>query len=55
MERIERVREILEENQAALIFTPVSRLYLSGFQSSLGYLFYLMGLSQLQHFRRDLR
>ena len=39
MERIERVREILEENQAALIFTPVSSIYLSGFQSSLGYLF----------------
>ena len=39
MERIEKVRKILEENQAALIFTPVSRLYLSGFQSSLGYLF----------------
>ena len=39
MKRIESVRKILEENQAALIFTPVSRLYLSGFQSSLGYLF----------------
>lgn len=39
MERIEGVRKILAENQAALIFTPVSRLYLSGFQSSLGYLF----------------
>lgn len=39
MERIESVRKILAENQAALIFTPVSRLYLSGFQSSLGYLF----------------
>ncbi len=39
MERLKRVRKILAENQAALIFTPVSRLYLSGFQSSLGYLF----------------
>ena len=39
MERLERVKKILTENQAALIFTPVSRLYLSGFQSSLGYLF----------------
>jgi Xaa-Pro aminopeptidase len=39
MKRLESVRKILTENQAALIYTPVSRLYLSGFQSSLGYLF----------------
>lgn len=39
MKKIESVRKILKIGQAALIFTPVSRLYLSGFQSSLGYLF----------------
>ena len=39
MNRIEAVRKLLSENEAALIFAPVSRLYLSGFQSSLGYLF----------------
>ena len=39
MLKIESVRKILAKNQGALIFTPVSRLYLSGFQSSLGYLF----------------
>lgn len=39
MSKIESVRKLLAENQSALIFTPVSRLYLSGFESSLGYLF----------------
>ncbi len=39
MKRIEKIKNLLSENEAALIFTPVSRLYLSGFQSSLGYLF----------------
>ena len=39
MVKIESVRKSLDQNQAALIYTPVSRLYLSGFQSSLGYLF----------------
>ena len=39
MVKIESVRKLLGENQAALVFTPVSRLYLSGFESSLGYLF----------------
>ena len=39
MKRIEKIKNLLSKNEAALIFTPVSRLYLSGFQSSLGYLF----------------
>ena len=39
MNRIEAVRKLLSENEAALIYSPVSRLYLSGFHSSLGYLF----------------
>ena len=39
MKRINSILEILEDKQAVLIYTPVSRLYLSGFQSSLGYLF----------------
>ncbi|MEG1887576.1 MAG: Xaa-Pro peptidase family protein [Oscillospiraceae bacterium] len=33
-----KIEHILEENAAALIFTPTARLYLTGFQSSLGYL-----------------
>lgn len=39
MLKTESIRKILKADQAALIYTPVSRLYLSGFQSSLGYLF----------------
>lgn len=39
MVKIESIRKILNKNQAALIYTPVSRQYLSGFESSLGYLF----------------
>lgn len=39
MGKIESVRKILNGNQAVLVYTPVSRLYLTSFQSSLGYLF----------------
>ena len=39
MSKIESIKKLLNKNTAALIYTPVSRLYLSGFQSSLGYLF----------------
>ncbi|MBQ4131358.1 MAG: aminopeptidase P family protein [Clostridia bacterium] len=47
MNRIEAVRKLLSNNEAALIFTPVSRLYLSGFHSSLGYLFITKGEAAL--------
>lgn len=39
MSRLESIKKLLLDNQAALIYTPVSRLYLTGFESSLGYLF----------------
>ena len=39
MSNIESIKNLLAEDTAVLIYTPVSRLYLSGFQSSLGYLF----------------
>ncbi len=36
---INNIKSLLKPNEAALIFTPVARQYLSGFCSSLGYLF----------------
>lgn len=39
MSRLSGLKNLLKEGQAILIYTPVSRLYLSGFESSLGYLF----------------
>ena len=39
MSNIESIKNLLAEDTAVLIYTPVSRLYLSGFESSLGYLF----------------
>ncbi len=37
--KIDSIKKLLSSNQVALIYTPVSRLYLTGFESSLGYLF----------------
>lgn len=37
--QIDALQKELDSNQAALIYTPVNRKYLTGFQSSLGYLF----------------
>lgn len=39
MSKLESIRALLGVDEGALIYTPVSRLYLSGFESSLGYLF----------------
>lgn len=39
MSKLNVLKNLLKEGQAILIYTPVSRLYLSGFESSLGYLF----------------
>jgi len=39
MSNIESIKNLIAEDTAVLIYTPVSRLYLSGFESSLGYLF----------------
>lgn len=37
--RLDEIGALIEPDTAALIFTPVSRYYLTGFSSSLGYLF----------------
>lgn len=39
MSKLSCLKNLLKEGQAILIYTPVSRLYISGFESSLGYLF----------------
>ncbi len=39
MSKLTGLKNLLKEGQAILIYTPVSRLYISGFESSLGYLF----------------
>ena len=39
MQAIKNIKELLNDKEAALIFTPTARQYLSGFRSSLGYLF----------------
>ena len=39
MKALKTIKELLKVGEAALIFTPVARQYLSGFRSSLGYLF----------------
>ena len=39
MSKIEAIKNLLAEDTAALIYTPVSRHYLTDFESSLGYLF----------------
>ena len=39
MQAINSIKSLLKPSEAALIFTPVQRQYLSGFCSSLGYLF----------------
>ena len=39
MQAIKNIIELLNDKEAALIFTPTARQYLSGFRSSLGYLF----------------
>lgn len=39
MSRIQNIRSLLNKGEAALIYTTISRLYLTDFESSLGYLF----------------
>lgn len=39
MDRVERIASALPENSAALVITGCNRFYLTGFRSSLGYLF----------------
>ncbi len=40
VDKVKMVAEILEENEAALVYTPINRRYLTSFPSSLGYLLF---------------
>lgn len=47
MKALKTIKELLKVGEAALIFTPVGRQYISGFCSSLGYLFITQDASVL--------